>query len=389
MKRKVAAVTVARSDYGLYIPIFDEIMSRPGLELQVIAAAAHLSDRFGKTLGQIVADGYPVAATVDMTQDDDGPEAVNRATAMGLAGFDRAYRELHPDILLLLGDRYEMHAAGLASVPHLIPIAHIHGGEESAGAIDNVLRHSLTKLSHIHFASTDLHGQRICQMGEDPARVFVTGAPGIDRILKQPTPPFEELVSALPKPLAKPFALATFHPVTTEPGEAYLQAKAFLEALESLDCQTLLTMPNADTGGLEVRRAVAETLAESEKLVAVENLGPRLYLAAMANACLMAGNSSSGIIESASFGLPTVNVGDRQAGRAQSGNVIDCAPTADAIFAALQTALNPDFVQNCKERPNIYGEGRAAPQIADVLEGLELSPRFIRKSFHIQAILRG
>ncbi|MBL8069001.1 MAG: UDP-N-acetylglucosamine 2-epimerase (hydrolyzing) [Armatimonadetes bacterium] len=387
--RKIAVVTVARSDYGLYTPIFDEILSRSGLELQIIAAASHLSTRFGKTVDQIQADGYPLAATVEMTQEDDGPEAVNRATALGINGFSAAYSQLRPDILLLLGDRYEMHAAGLAAVPHLLPVAHIHGGEESEGAIDNVLRHSLTKLSHIHFASTELHAQRIRQMGEAAERVFVTGAPGIDRIKKSPVPPFSELLAALPSPLSRPYILATFHPVTTEPGEAYFQATAFLRAVSKSGMPTLLTMPNADTGGLEVRRAIADFRAKPGELVAVENLGARLYLTAMANACLVAGNSSSGIIEAASFGLPVVNVGDRQAGRARSGNVLDCGAGEASILEAITEALSEGFLAHCKKVPNIYGDGNAARRIVEVLEGLVLTPGFIRKTFQDQAILRG
>jgi UDP-hydrolysing UDP-N-acetyl-D-glucosamine 2-epimerase len=383
MKRKIAAVTVARSDYGLYIPIFDEIIKHPDLDLQVIAAAAHLSPRFGSTIDQIRADGYPIAATIEMTQELDDPHSINLATATGIPQFSNAYQNIKPDILILLGDRYEMHAAGLASVPHLIPIAHIHGGEETTGAIDNVFRHSLTKLSHLHFASNQDHANRIIQMGEEPSRVFVSGAPGLDRILNTNPPTFEELQSHLPKKLTPPYIIATFHPVTTEPLEAKIQSQNFLHALQSQTLPVLLTMPNADTGGLAVRQAIKEIEKHFPHLIAVENLGARLYLTAMKNARFMAGNSSSGIIEAASFGLPVVNVGNRQAGRAQSGNVIDCGTTQLEVADALKKAFN----MNKFTQPNIYGDGQAAQRIVKALASIELSPDYIKKSFHSQAII--
>ncbi|MBA4291720.1 UDP-N-acetylglucosamine 2-epimerase (hydrolyzing) [bacterium] len=385
MRRNIAAVTVARSDYGLYIPIFDEIIKHPDLDLQVIAAAAHLSPRFGSTIDQIRADGYPIAATIEMTQELDDPHSVNIGTATSIPLFSKAYQDLNPDILLLLGDRYEMHAAGLASVPHLIPIAHIHGGEETTGAIDNVFRHSLTKLSHLHFASNQEHADRIIQMGEEPSRVFVSGAPGLDRILNSNPPTLEELQSHLPKKFTPPYIIATFHPVTTEPSEAKIQSQNFLRALQSQTLPVLLTMPNADTGGLAVRQAIKEIEPHFPHLIAVENLGARLYLTAMKNARYMAGNSSSGIIEAASFGLPVVNIGNRQQGRAQSGNVINCGTAQFEIEQALQKA----FDTNKFTGMNIYGDGHAAQRIVKTLASIELSPDYIKKSFYSQAIMRG
>jgi UDP-hydrolysing UDP-N-acetyl-D-glucosamine 2-epimerase len=384
MKRKIAAVTVARSDYSLYLPIFDAILAEPSLELQVIAAAAHLSDQFGRTIDQIRADGYPIAAEVEITQPTDDPTAVNKTTALGIERFGDAYDHLKPDLLLLLGDRYEMHAAGVAAIPHLIPIAHIHGGEESAGAIDNVFRHSLTKISHLHFASTELHAQRIIQMGEHPDRVFTVGAPGLDRILSTTPPSLAELCNRIQKPLTQPYILATFHPVTTEPDAAFDQAMNFLRALQAQSIPTLLTMPNADTGGLQVRRAIQKIQPEFPHLYAVENLGPNYYLSAMKYAALMAGNSSSGIIEAASFNLSVVNVGNRQQGRAQSGNVINCEPQQTMIEAALGTALS----QPKSTFQNIYGDGQAAQRIVNVLTNVDISTDFVKKSFFDQAIIR-
>ena len=374
--RRIGAVTVARSDYGLYTPVFDELQAR-GMELGVVAAAAHLSPRFGHTVDQIVADGYPVVERLDFTPDDDSPEAVAQASGRAVALFAQAYARQRFDIVLLLGDRYEMHAAGVAAVPLLLPLAHIHGGEETTGAIDNVYRHSLTKLSHLHFASTEDHARRIRQMGEEPWRVTVSGAPAIDRILRTPSMPRNELEAKLGHAFPEGSVVATFHPVTTEPGEAERQAESFLRALKRFGRPVLLTMPNADPGGLAVRRAVAR--CDGERWLHVhENLGPVLYVAVMANAGLMAGNSSSGIIEAASFGLPVVNVGDRQEGRARSGNVIDVPSDEEAIVAALEQAVTDAGFGG---HPNIYGDGKAAQRIVDVLETVELGHKLIKKPF--------
>ncbi len=387
MKRKVAVVTVARSDYGLLQPILDEILKSPELQLQLIVAAAHLSPRFGNTIEQINTDGYPIAATVAMTQDQDDPHSVNLATAEGIKNFSQVYKDLKPDILLLLGDRYEMHAAGVAAVPHLIPIAHIHGGEETTGAIDNVYRHSLTKMSHIHFASTDLHAQRIIQMGEDPSKVHISGAPGLDRILHSEIPEFEELQRKFPT-LQQPYILATFHPVTTEPTEAKIQAQNFLAALKSQPQQTLLTMPNADTGGLAVREAIKQIQPDFPHLLAVENLG-LLYLTAMKYADFIVGNSSSGIIEAVSFNLPVVNIGNRQEGRAQSGNVLNCGSSQKEIEEAIKLASTKHAKDIARATKNIYGDGNAAKRIVNQIKVLDISPDMIKKCFTIHAIITG
>lgn len=377
MTRRIGAVSVARSDYGLYTPIFDEIMARPGLELGVVAAAAHLSPRFGHTVDQIVADGYPVVERLDFTPEDDSPAAIARAGGRATDLFAQAFARQKFDILILLGDRFEMHAAGVAAVPLLLPLAHIHGGEETTGAIDNVYRHSLTKLSHIHFASTETHARRIRQMGEADWRVHVSGAPAIDRIMKSPRMGRQELEAELGHPFPESSVVATFHPVTTEASEAKHQAEEFLGALKEFGRPVLLTMPNADSGGLAVRQVV-KRYSNAPWLYIHENLGPRLYVAVMANADLMAGNSSSGIIEAASFGLPVVNVGDRQQGRERSGNVVDVEPRRDLILAALQAVVSDPSL---RKATNIYGDGMAAKRIVDVIASCDLGPNLLKKPF--------
>lgn len=374
--RRVGAVTVARSDYGLYTPVFDEVLAR-GMDLGVVAAAAHLSPRFGHTVDQIVADGYPVVERLDFTPEDDSPAVVAAAAGRATAMFAEAFARQGFDILVLLGDRYEMHAAGVAAVPLLLPLAHIHGGEETTGAIDNVYRHSLTKLAHLHFASTESHARRIRQMGEEDWRVTVSGAPAVDRIMRAGPVPLEQVEARLGHAFPEGSVVATFHPVTTEPGEAESQAETFLRALKRFGRPVVLTMPNADPGGLAVRRVVARWAGEPW-LHVHENLGAKFYVAVMAHAGVMAGNSSSGIIEAASFGLPVVNVGDRQQGRERSGNVIDVPCQEEPLLAALHQAATDPALRGCQ---NIYGDGQAARRIVDVLESVTLGPGLIKKPF--------
>ncbi len=382
MKRTIGCVTVARSDYGIYTPVWDAIQSHPDLELKIFAAAAHLSPDFGMTVNQIRSDGYPVTEEVEMLLAGDSPRSVAMSSGLGTINFAQAFERHHLDVLVLLGDRFEMHAAAVAAVPFLIPIAHIHGGEETTGAIDNVYRHSITKLSHLHFASTQDHAQRIIQMGEEPRRVTVSGAPALDRILHRDPPPFPELRMKVDPALVPGYLLATFHPVTTEYEHARHQADDFLHALQEHGHPVLITMPNADTGGRAVREAISAVSKSWPELYAVENLGPDLYLTAMKNAFAMVGNSSSGIIEAASFGLPVVNVGNRQEGRARSGNTVDCPTVKSEILDALALATSESFLAKSQSAGNIYGDGQAAERIVTVLSKIEWSTDLIKKAFH-------
>lgn len=380
MSRRILSVTVARSDYGIYQPVWDAILAHPDLELDLVVAAAHLDDRYGHTIDQIQRDGYPIAAEVPMLEPGDTPLDMARASGRGTMGFAEAYANTPHDALLLLGDRFEMHAAAVAAVPFLTPIAHLHGGEETTGAVDNSYRHSITKLSHLHFVSNQQHADRVIQMGENPAHVFVSGAPAIDRMLGSHHPGRTEIEQHLGHALPDRFLIATFHPVTTEYQQAGEQADAFLSALFEFGMPTLLTLPNADMGGLAVREAVSRH-AINKLLMVHENLGARLYPAVMALAEAMVGNSSSGIIEAASLHLPVVNIGTRQEGRMRSGNVIDVATTQEAIVAGLRQATSPDFRRYVQGVQNVYGSGDAGKLIAQTLAEVDLGPRLIRKAF--------
>jgi len=374
-------VTVARSDYGIYQPVWDAILAHPDLELKLVVGAAHLEERYGLTVRDIERDGYPIAARVPMLEGGDEPINIARASGRGTMGFAEAFANIQPDIILLLGDRYEMHAAAVAAVPFLTPIAHLHGGEETTGAIDNSYRNAITKMSHLHYVSNELHAQRVIQMGEDPANVVISGAPAIDRLLTMEHPSREEIEQRLGHSLPEKFLIGTFHPVTTEYGQATEQARTFLEAVLASGLPTVLTMPNADTGGSAVRAEIAKH-AGNPNLMVHENLGARFYPAVMNLATAMIGNSSSGIIEAASLHLPVINIGNRQEGRAQSGNVINVACDKDMILNAIKKATSDEFRQHVCTVQNVYGSGDAGKVIADHIARVELGVRLVKKAFH-------
>jgi UDP-hydrolysing UDP-N-acetyl-D-glucosamine 2-epimerase len=380
--RRIAVVTVARSDYGHLRSVLDGIQAEPALELVLVAAATHFSADHGATLGEIEADGYAVAARVPMTDADDSALGVDRSIARGVSGFGEALEDLAPDLVVVLGDRYEMHAAALAAVPFRIPIAHIHGGESSEGAFDESLRHSITKLSHLHFAATEEYARRIVQMGEEPWRVAVSGAPGLDAISRLEPLPGAQLDELVGLSLDEPTVLVTYHPPTLTRGGAAREAGELLAALEEVHVQVLFTAPNADPESHDVLALVQDFAASHEHASFVASLGSRAYLSALHRVSALAGNSSSGVIEAASFELPVVNVGDRQQGRIRAANVIDAPGRSDELVAALRRALSAEFRAGLAGLVNPYGDGRAAERIVARLRDAPLDRGLLVKRFH-------
>lgn len=380
--RTISVVTVGRSDWGLYLPILEAIRSAPDLQLHLIASGAHLVAGHGRTDETIAADGFTIHDRVQMLLASDSPAAIAASMGLGTIGFAQVYERVRPDLLLVLGDRFEMHAAALAAVPLRIPIAHVHGGEVTAGAIDDALRHAITKYSHLHFASTTCHARRIIQLGEEPWRVTVSGAPGLDQLRRLRLLSAAELSAKLGISLDVPPLLVTQHPVTLQSEQAARQADALLEALSSQSRPIIITRPNADTRNTEILERLERFAAARSHVRLVSNLGTLGYFSLMRCAAAMAGNSSSGIIEAASFQLPVVNIGLRQQGRPRSGNVIDCGDSAEEIQAALERALSAEFREHCRGVQNIYGDGQAAGRIVQVLSTTALNERLLIKSFH-------
>lgn len=382
VRRAIGVVSVGRSDYGHLVPVLEEIRRAPDLTLTLFVAGMHLSPDFGSTVRMIEADGWPIAERIDMLERDDSPEGVARSTGNGVRGFAAAYARHRPDVLVVLGDRFEMLAAAVAALPFTIPVAHIHGGEVSEGAMDNQIRHAITKLSHIHFASAPGPARQIARLGEEPWRIHTVGAPGLDRLRAVKRLSREEVAEQLGLSRPRPWLLVTFHPVTLEYGETEAHVDELLAALDKVDGVMVITYPNADTAGRTVIRRVEEFAARSARVRLVPNLGDRVYLSLLEHADVMVGNSSSGLIEAPSFGLPVVNIGDRQRGRLRGPNVIDVAADREAIVRAVEAALAPGFRERLRGLPNPYGDGHAAGRIVRVLTEVALDARLLQKRLH-------
>lgn len=383
MSAQVCIVTGTRAEWGLFRPVAKLLAVDPAFELLVVATGAHLAEEFGSTWREIERDGFEIAERVEIPLGSDTEVGTARSAAAALSGMADALRRMRPDLVLLLGDRYETFAAATAAHILRVPIAHMHGGELTLGAVDDAMRHAITKMSLIHFTSAEEYRRRVIQLGEDRARVFTVGATGVDNALHVEPLPRSELEAELDFVFVSPTAVVTYHPATLA-GEATLEElRALLEALDRFEgLRVLFTHPNADAYGRAVRREVeAWTASRPERAKSFPSLGTRNYVSALRHADLVAGNSSSGIIEAPSFGIPSVDVGDRQAGRVRATSVLHAEGTADAIAAAISRALDPAFAEGCRDVENPYGDGHAAERIVETLRGLTF-PLDVRKGFY-------
>lgn len=382
MDRTIAVVTVGRSDYGIYRPVLQRLQATPSVSLRVIAAGAHLSPAFGMTVRAIEDDRFPIGARVEMPVGSDAPGDVARAMGQATAGFATAYEQLTPDLVVVLGDRFEMHAAAVATVPFQLPLAHIHGGEVTEGAFDDALRHSITKLSHLHFVSTEDAARRLRQMGEEAWRVIVSGAPSLDQLASTPLLSAEQLAERYDLPLgSRAPLLVTFHPATRELDQTGWQADELLAALESVDRPIIFTQPNPDPNGRLIETKIRAFVASRSHARLVATFGTQAYWSLMATAAAMVGNSSSGILEAPSFELPVVNIGTRQQGRLRPENVIDVGDARQDIARGLERALDPAFRVKLHGIRNPYSTGRASEIIVSRLCGIPLNRRLLWKRF--------
>ncbi|WP_266097053.1 UDP-N-acetylglucosamine 2-epimerase [Marinobacter salinisoli] len=346
-----------------------EIQNNSKLELQLIATGMHLSPEFGSTYHEIEENGFNIDAKVEMLLSSDTNTAVTKSMGLGVLGFADAYERLAPDIVVVLGDRFEIFAATSAAMIAGIPVAHLHGGETTEGAFDEAIRHSITKMAHLHFVAADEYRQRVIQLGEHPDRVFNFGGMGIDAIKRITLLSREELERALELSFGEKSLLVTFHPVTLEDGaSSAAQMGELLAALEGLEDTTLIfTMPNADTGSRELSAMVGEFAQSHPNAKVYTSLGQLRYFSCLAQIDGVVGNSSSGLAEAPSFKVGTVNIGDRQKGRLKASSVIDCEPSISAIQAALETLYSADFQASLGSVFNPYGNGGASESIVKVL----------------------
>lgn len=371
-RRKICVVTGTRAEYGLFYPIMKKIQSSDELELQLIATTMHLSEEFGSTYKQIEQDGFIIDEKIENLLASDSKSSVAKSTGLATILLSDAFTRLQSDVVLILGDRFETHAAATTAMLMNIPIAHIHGGEITEGAVDEQIRHSITKMSYIHFTSTEKYRQRIIQMGEDTSRVFTSGAPGIDNIMNLELLSKTELEDDLNWSFGESSALFTYHPVTLESSDIDNEISHMFTVLEKTGLNVLFTYANADDSGRVINQKIEEFCQTNPiKYKVVKSLGQLRYLSAMNYVDLLIGNTSSGIIEAASFQKPVVNIGDRQKGRVQSGNVIDSS--VEGLNNAIEQALSKEYLDRCKTLTNVYGNGNASDVIVEQLKNIELS----------------
>lgn len=377
MKRRLAVITTSRSDYNHLYWVLRELAARPEIDLKLIAIGSHLSPEFGNSVQQIERDGFAVRHVECLLSSDTD---VGMAKTIGVAtlGLAEVLGEMRPDLMLLIADRYELLAPASVALALRIPLAHIEGGEISEGAIDDAVRNALTKLSHIHFTSTAAARARVIAMGEDPARVHQVGAASLDHLRRSKLLEREEVERALDLKLRGPVVLIGYHPVTVL-RDTLAEADALFAALERVEGQLLFCYPNADAGSRELIERTRTFVARREGARMFVNLDSVTYWSLLRQADLFLGNSSSGIIETASFALPTVNVGIRQRGREHGANVLNAAANADEILACVGRAMSTEFRASLRGMVNPYGDGQAAEKIARVLAGTVIDEGFIVK----------
>lgn len=381
VKKKIAVFTGSRAEYGLLYWLMKDLQSSARTQLQVIVSGMHLSPEFGETWKQIVEDGFDIDAKVEMLLSSDTPVGIVKSIGVGTLGFADALDRLRPDVLVVLGDRFEALAIVQAALIMRIPVAHLHGGEITEGAYDDAIRHAITKMAYLHFVATEPYRGRVIQMGESPERVFNVGAVGIDHLRRGPKLDFDQLRESLGFALQSPYMLVTYHPVTLLDEDPQKSFTALLDALDKFpEQQIILTYPNADNGGRSIIPLLeAYAQRQPQRVLAIPSLGFRRYLSAVSMASAVVGNSSSGIIEVPAFGIPTVDIGVRQKGRLAADSVLHCEPNAASIEHTLRQALSKEFAEVCKTTVNPYGQGNAAEAIMNVLENYDGT---FYKSFH-------
>jgi GDP/UDP-N,N'-diacetylbacillosamine 2-epimerase (hydrolysing) len=382
MTRKICVVTGSRADYGLLHPVILGISLDLELELQLVVTGMHLSEEFGSTVAEIEADGFEINYKVPTLANSDSPEGIAKSIANGIEGCASAFAKLNPDLVVVLGDRFEIFAAASAALVSRLPIAHLHGGEVTAGAFDEAFRHSITKMSQLHFVAHEDYRNRVIQLGENPIHVFKVGALGVSNYKP------EELLSKIQ--LEEEFGivfkekslLITFHPVTLEKDTAVEQMNELLEALETLDDTTLIfTMPNADTGGQAQMKLIEDFVEKHSNSIVFKSLGRVKYLSCLQLVNGVLGNSSSGIIEAPSFKVGTINIGERQLGRVQAESVINCDPKSSSIKIAIGNLYEESFQSRLSAVVNPFGDGNSSQKIVSILKQVELD-NILKKSFH-------
>jgi GDP/UDP-N,N'-diacetylbacillosamine 2-epimerase (hydrolysing) len=382
MTRKICVITGSRAEYGLLRWVMQGIKDEPELTLQIIATGMHLSPEFGLTYSEIENDGFQIDRKVEMLTSSDTPVGIAKSMGLGLIGFADALEVLQPDLSVVLGDRFEIFSAVSAALIARVPVAHLHGGEKTEGAFDEALRHSITKMSHLHFVAAEEYRLRVIQLGEQPERVFLVGGLGIDNINRLKLLDRTELEASLDFKLGQKSLLITFHSATLEASTALEQMTELLASLSMLnDTQLVFTLPNSDSDGRALSKMVEQFVVAHPNARAYTSLGQLRYISCIAHVDGVVGNSSSGLMEVPSFNKGTVNIGDRQLGRLQAASVINCEPTRASIQSALQRLYSVDFQETLSRVVNPYGQGGASAKVVDGLKRCTLNS-LVKKTFH-------
>lgn len=384
MKPTIVVLTATRAEYGLLSPIIHRLKECNEFIVKVAVTGAHLSSKHGMTVNEIVEDGIEIDAKIEILQDSDTPAAISKSMGLAMIQFGEYFEQSKPDALLVLGDRYETLAVCCAAMNARIPIIHLHGGETTEGAVDEAIRHSITKMSYLHFTATEEYRKRVIQLGESPDRVFNVGSIGVENALTKTLMSKTELAENLSFDLDKPYAVVTFHPTTLEAEQAGIQCGELLNALEFYgNMNFIFTKANADANGQVINRMIDTYVASHSNAMAVDSLGVLRYLSAVKYASMVIGNSSSGIIEVPSFKVPTVNIGDRQKGRIRAESVIDCEPVRESICWGIEKAMSRDFVERIKDVQNPYGTGNTCERIVSIIkEKLKEENIVLKKKFY-------
>ena len=382
--KKICVLTATRAEYGLLKPVIDKLAQVPEFDVRVAVTGAHLSPEHGLTYKEIEKDGIPIDKKIEILQDEDTPAAVSKAMGLALIGFAEYFAESNPDLLVVLGDRYETLAVCCAAMNARIPIAHLYGGETTEGAVDECVRHAITKLSHLHFTSTEEYRRRVIQLGEAPERVWDVGAIGVENVREVKLLARNELEEALGLDAGRPYAMVTFHPVTLENDTSEAQMKELLAVCDAHpEMEFVFSGVNADVGNRVIGRLIDEYISAHDNGIAFQSLGTIRYLSAVKYCEAVIGNSSSGLSEAPSLGVPTVNIGDRQKGRVRVDSVIDCSPTADGIEKALTLARSRAFREKALKTVNPYeGENTSDVIVEKIKESLLGGTIDLKKKFY-------
>ncbi|MBF89506.1 MAG: UDP-N-acetylglucosamine 2-epimerase (hydrolyzing) [Candidatus Marinimicrobia bacterium] len=382
-KRKICIVTGTRAEYGLLYWLMKDIENDKAFKLQIIATGMHLSTEFGLTYKEIEKDGFQIDKKVEMLLSLDTPSAISKSTGLGLIGFSDALNDLAPDIVIVLGDRFEVFSAALAATFARIPFAHIHGGESTEGVIDEAIRHSITKMAWWHFVAAKEYEKRVLQLGENPKQIFNVGGLGVDSIKRTKFLSKRELEANIGVRFLKKNLLVTFHPVTLEKNSSKENFEQLLEVLTELkDCLIIFTMPNADSFGRVIKEMIHQFVSNNSKnYVVFDSMGRLNYLSTLQFVDGMIGNSSSGLLEAPSFKIGTINIGDRQKGRLKSKSIIDCDPSKESILKGIKKLYSKDFQKLLSTVVNPYGDGSASEKIIEVLKNDKI-PAELKKEFH-------